>query len=238
MREPDLAEALELLGALDTLEGRYSSAVTHFRRAFDVSPSVVREINLVDAVLSDDRPADALRLLQSAIRKSPDVLEQPETAVWVRAVAAKVCIANGHREMAQAFLDEAIERTEPDDNHLLCRLAVAASIIGEVGTCAELAGRVLMNTDPDSPGAKTGLEYLFRERGESEILDLRRRLTALQKTVSDATIEYAVYHVRDGFTDEPAPSEEYQEALERVFAAWSGLRKDAMHQHPALAPDE
>ena len=202
-----LASLFGRLGYAQEQLGAFGAAAEVYEEALEMMPSSLAfGIRLAQTYLSDNRPADAMRIVQRAKGDHPEslALARLEAAVLdgegsrhlAESVLERALEANADRPVAYIVLADFYSRHErPDDAVTLLETALErfpadTSIRFQMGAVfeqndrfpdAERAFRAVLEHDPDHAPALNYLGYMLADRGIrlQESVDLLKRAIAL-----------------------------------------------------------
>jgi len=148
--DPNNEQALTLLGVVRGRQQRYAEAEALFRRVLQINPkSIVASRNLAGALLSQDKPEDAIRQYKHAIQMSPHDSD-------LKMEVAKLEVARGNFAGALSV----VETINPNHFPPSAVTLKAASLLG-LGRRDEAEG--LIARVQHSPGAAIDLAQVFVE---------------------------------------------------------------------------
>ena len=221
-RDPDHADALHGLAAVDAAEGRFANAERLLRRAIALNPvQVAYQVSLADALLADGRVEEAERLCRHAMALEPSF--------------APVHVSLGAVLIHLRRLDEAIEALlkavdlEPGFAEAYNHLGRAYNNRRELRRAADAFRRAVL-LRPDYTVAYNNLGHALRGLGElDEARSVFEHVLALDENYHPARRNLATVLAAQGELDEAA--QRLEECVEHAPRDRAALEQLGVVQH-------
>lgn len=159
-RNPEDAEAWNLLGNVVFKLGRIDDAHAHYRKALDLDPADPRVFNNLGALrLAKGDTAEALTYFLTAARLDPKFAEALYNA-------GMLLQSGGHLDKAVAHYSQALQAA-PD--HVMARYKRAAALWGLDNIAAAVADyEAVVRLDPMLVGARADLAFALLQQGRNQ----------------------------------------------------------------------
>lgn len=175
-REPDNAQARDLLGNRLSEQHQYDEALPHLRAAVELAPGPKTRYDLAVVLLKTGRSAEAQAELEQVVAAAPSA------AAWQNLAVAHA--QQGQFERAVAAFESALE-LDPTLTDISYNLARALDMLGRAAEAIEVLERALAR-EPDDVRLLAALAWRLATASQAELRDGPRAVDLAERAVSRA----------------------------------------------------